>query len=678
MTTTTLPGTTTGSPAVTSRTMWAHVVMLAVFLALAQGLAAQTRTVGLFVNDSRAFPGYTLFSPKHYPWTYLIDNAGRIVHTWTKSIYEPGQSVILMENGHLMRSCMTKGPLSTGGGEGGRIEEYDWEGNLVWELDWSTAQYMQHHDFRLLPNGNVLLLAVEKKTVEEALAAGFNPANFQPEITTKGYLVPDYVVEIQPTRPKGGKVVWEWHVWDHLVQDYSSSKANYGNPAAYPERVDPAGDGKKIPSFWNHMNAIYYNAAFDQIALSVRNNSEVWVIDHSTTTAEAASHSGGKRGKGGDLLYRWGNPIMYRAGTAADQKLYQQHDTRWVDLDCPGAGNMTAFNNGLGRNYSTIGEWTPPVDAEGNYAKTAGQPFGPKDFTWSYKATPPTSLYAEAISSAQRLPNGNTLICDGTHGTFLEVTTAGETVWKYVSPVAGSGPLAVSATIPADPARAGEYMNAVFRVQRYPLTYAGLVGRDLTPGPRVEIDPRPYAGFTISPSAPKAGEAVTFTDSSGNAPTGWSWSFGDNGTSTLQNPSHVFASAGTYTVTLTATNASGSDSTSKVVTVSSAGGTSVSRFLPIVLDVTGRARYVSELTLANRGTTEAAVTLTYTAASTLGGTGSGPVSLTLAAGRQLVVDDAIAYLRTKGLAIPTGNQGGTLRAAFENLSSSEAAYAGVR
>jgi formylglycine-generating enzyme required for sulfatase activity len=104
----------------------------------------------------------------------------------------------------------------------------------------------------------------------------------------------------------------------------------------------------------------------------------------------------------------------------------------------------------------------------------------------------------------------------------------------------------------------------------------------------------------------------------------------------------------------------------------------VTRFLPIVLDVTGRARYTSELTLANRGTTESTVTLRYTAASAFGGVGSGSVTLAIPAGRQLVLDDAVGALRTKGLAIPAGNQGGSLRVTFANLSSTGAAYAGVR
>ncbi|MGC8644373.1 MAG: hypothetical protein ACP5XB_31305, partial [Isosphaeraceae bacterium] len=58
----------------------------------------------------------------------------------------------------------------------------------------------------------------------------------------------------------------------------------------------------------------------DQILLSVHSFSEIWIIDHGTTTAEAATHKGGRSGKGGDLLYRWGNPQAYRAGTAADQQ----------------------------------------------------------------------------------------------------------------------------------------------------------------------------------------------------------------------------------------------------------------------------------------------------------------------------------------------------------------------
>ncbi len=446
---------------------------------------SSSQTVGLLLNDPRSHPGYTLIAPKHFTSTYLINNAGQLVHTWTGSKYEPGQSAYLLENGNLMRAAMTKGPLSTGGGEGGRIEEYDWNSNLVWQLDFSNDKYMQHHDFIPLPNGNILLLAVEKKTYDEAVAAGFDPSKLAQEIKTRGYMLPDAVYEIKPTRPVGGTIVWEWHVWDHLVQDLSSSRSNYGNVAAHSELIDPNGDGKNIPAFWNHMNSITYNAAFDQIMLSVRGNSEVWIIDHTTTTAQAAGHSGGKYGKGGDLLYRWGNPSQYRAGAQSDEKLFQQHNATWIPANYPGAGDIMVFNNGLGRNYSTVDQWTPPVDANGNYSLT-GKAFGPTTFSWTYKANPPTSLFDEAISGAQRLPNGNTLIDSGTHGKFIEVTLSGETVWEYVNPVVLNGPLGKMDVIPSDPARAGEFMNACFRVLRYPLDYIGFAGKDLTPGGTIE------------------------------------------------------------------------------------------------------------------------------------------------------------------------------------------------
>lgn len=298
----------------------------------------------------------------------------------------------------------------------------------------SAFPTLQHHDIRILPNGNVIMLVIEKKTYTKVIAAGFNPNKLQPDIAQKGMMLPDYVVEIQPTKPVGGKVVWEWHTWDHLIQDYDAIKANYGVVKSHPELIDAAGDQRNLPAFWNHMNSIDYNPDFDQIALSVRGNSEVWIIDHSTTTAEAKEHTGGKRGKGGDLLYRWGNPMAYRAGTLSDQRYFEQHDVEWVRPGYPGAGNMTCFNNGLGRgDYSSVDEFTPAVDADGNYTLVSGSAFGPKNFTWTYKGDTTNPMYSENISGAQRLPNGNTIICSGTLGLFIEVTSAGEIVWKYIN-----------------------------------------------------------------------------------------------------------------------------------------------------------------------------------------------------------------------------------------------------
>ena len=75
------------------------------------------------------------------------------------------------------------------------------------------------------------------------------------------------------------------------------------------------------------------------------------------------------------------------------------------------------------------------------------------------------------------------------------------------------------------------------------------------------------ASFTYSPASPPVGQTVQFTDTSTGSPTGWSWNFGDGSTSTVQNPSHAYTMAGSKTVTLTATNASGSNSISRPLTV---------------------------------------------------------------------------------------------------------------
>ncbi len=465
-----------------------RLFILATFILQWSVCFGQTRTVGLFLNDtSNAFKGYTLFAPKQNTMTYLINNDGRIVHQWTASKYPPGQSVYLLESGHLLRTCMTQGNLGTGGGEGGRLEEYDWNDSLLWQLDYSTSTYMQHHDVKCLPNGNIIMLVVEKKTVADIEAAGFDTSKFQePDFWQQKIMLPDAVVEIQPTYPVGGTVVWSWHVWDHLIQNHDATKANYGVPSAHPELIDAAGDHRNLPVFWNHMNSIDYDSTFDQIALSVRGNSEIWIIDHSTTTAQAAGHSGGKSGKGGDLLYRWGNPITYGAGTANDEKLFQQHDAEWIKAGCPGARDIMCFNNGVGRNYSTVDEITPPVDSKGNYSLVTNAAYGPASLTWTYQATPPTALYGADISSAQRLPNGNTLINNGPLGTFIEVTATGTLVWEYINPVVLTGILTWSGTIPDDPTHPGEKLNSVFRTYRYAPSYAAFTGKTLTPGDYVE------------------------------------------------------------------------------------------------------------------------------------------------------------------------------------------------
>ncbi len=106
------------------------------------------------------------------------------------------------------------------------------------------------------------MIAWEYKTATESIAAGRNP-----DLLHDGELWPDHIIEVEPTGTSGGDIVWEWHVWDHLIQDYDSTKENYGVVADHPELIDINFGGRQVD--FNHINSIDYNDEFDQILLSV-------------------------------------------------------------------------------------------------------------------------------------------------------------------------------------------------------------------------------------------------------------------------------------------------------------------------------------------------------------------------------------------------------------------------
>ena len=424
-------------------------------------------------QDQKYLPGYILVAPNYSTNTYLIDRQGRTINVW-RTDYTPALSTYLLTNGHLLRSgALPQGQQPMPGlipGSGGRVQELTWKGEVVWDYHYASAQRLPNHDILKLPNGNVLMIVREVKTAAEAAAAGRSAS---------GEFPPDFLMEVKPTGLTNGEIVWEWHVWDHLIQDHDATKANFGDVAAHPELVDinitggagnpqlpgrGAGAGRGMGggvgqgmgrgmgfgmggggmggmSDWTHMNSLAYNAELDQIMMTSYGLSEIWIIDHGTTTAEAAGHTGGHYGKGGDLLYRWGNPAAYRAGTASDRTLFSPHNAHWIPRGLPGEGHILIFNNGVRRpdgNYSSVDEFVPPVDKDGHYTLKPGT-YEPKAAVWSFAAPRKTDMYSSSISGAQRLSNSNTLICLGEAGLIFEVTAQKEVVWKFTNPDQGNG-----------------------------------------------------------------------------------------------------------------------------------------------------------------------------------------------------------------------------------------------
>lgn len=464
-------------------------------------LVYSQNTVGTITNNSGTFNGYTLYAPAAHTETYLINNCGEIVNQWTSTV-APGNAVYLLENGNLLRAGKVANPDVNFGGVGGKVELYDWDSNLLWEYTYSSTTVSQHHDVFPMPNGNVLLLAVTTMTEAEAIQAGRDPNNL-----TQGKLFNEQILELQPVGANSATIVWEWNIKDHLIQDFNPTKDNYGIVEDNPQLLDINFLGSSAGNAnWLHFNSIQYDDRLDQIVISSRLLNEIYIIDHSTTTSQAASNSGGARNKGGDFLYRWGNPQSYKRGTTDDQKLFGQHYPHFIADGLQDQRKIILFNNGFGRipSFSQIDIITPPEDSEGNYTYVPGTTYGPTTTDYTYQdPTDNTAFYSRILSSAQRLPNGNTLICDGDDGRFFEITPSEEIVWEYVNPVTPTGILSQGDDPTASP-------NLTFRVLRYASDYPAFTGRDLTPSTPVEQNPD-LSGCTILSIAETQNQDFTIT-----------------------------------------------------------------------------------------------------------------------------------------------------------------------
>jgi len=378
--------------------------------------------LGISSAIAEPFAGYTLYNPTNGQTTYLIDMDGDVQHSWNHN-RGGGYGVYLLPNGHLLRPQQVANPGLRGGAMAGLIQEKNWDGNLIWEFEYNSNTYITHHDIEPMPNGNVLAIAWEVKTAAQSTQAGRDRAS----ITW-----PDHIIEVEPDGDGGAEIVWEWHAWDHMIQDHDDEKDNYGVVADHPELLDinmgyggRGGPGGQTD--WIHINGVSYNPNLDQIVISSHFADEFFVIDHSTTTEEAASHEGGNSRKGGDILYRWGFPGNYDAD--GDEYFDVIHCSWWIPEGLPGAGNILVFNNAEGDEASEIVEIEPPLDEEGNYIIQNGEAFGPDEPIWTYSDG--RDFYSNHLGSCQRLPNGNTLISESTSNHLLEVDVDGNTVWEF-------------------------------------------------------------------------------------------------------------------------------------------------------------------------------------------------------------------------------------------------------
>ena len=207
-----------------------------------------------------------------------------------------------------------------------------------------------------------------------------------------------------------GKIMNTWNAWEHL------------DPAT--DVICPLENRKE----WTHANSLSLTPDGDFL-ISFRQTSTIGIVDRET----------------GDFTWKWG-----------PGDISHQHHPTMLDN-----GNILLFDNGAhrrGMNFSRVIE----VDPKAN------------EIAWEYQGDPPLSFYSYNISSAERQPNGNTLICEGAPGRVFEVTPSGDIVWEYVSPFFVGNPPTAGGS------RFG-YANAVFRAHRYAENHPAFNGKDLDP-----------------------------------------------------------------------------------------------------------------------------------------------------------------------------------------------------
>ena len=425
---------------------------------------AQDPTIGLRFQDDLVSDSYLLFTPQDNNNVYLVDACGQKIHEWAFT-EKPGATCYLLENGNLLRAGKDY------------IEIRDWDNNVVWSFSVATLGYNQHHDIEPLPNGNVLCLVNDDYTPAEMIAIGKDPSTIGISFRL------DKVIELQPIGTNDAAIVWEWKFFDHFVQNYDNTKPNFGVISDHPELFNLNYVDANVPNQdtdYTHVNGIDYNASLDQIILSTRHFNEIHIIDHSTTTAEASGHTGGTSNLGGDILWRWGNPRVYGQGDISDQKLFLQHDSKWVEAGYLDDGKISVFNNGLdGTSANSSIHLINPEIVNGVYIKE-NDFFKPLDYDWSWNGSILGEVMFEGKKSGTHgLPNGNMILCETSKGQVSELSKSGDVLWVYKNPTGVDGAV-------YDQYETNTSNNKFFRAEKYPNNYAGFDGKDMTPQDIIE------------------------------------------------------------------------------------------------------------------------------------------------------------------------------------------------
>lgn len=374
----------------------------------------------------RAWNGYTIFRIPGNEGDVLIDMNGREIRRWSHTAGYPAR---ILPGGYFMGSMGNLSPhqdLIT-------LIQWDWDDNEVWRFDrlqqvetkdgntiWAARQ---HHDWQregnpvgyytpgadpLVDRGKTLILAHKKLMA--------------PAITDKR-LDDDYIVEVS----WDGEILWEWLASDHFEEfgfDQDSQDA-IRKAVKYSEQTQ-AFD-------WLHINSATYvgpNKWYDQgdqrfhpenIIISGREANLIAIIS-----------------RAGNIVWKMGPDFRSDDKHMAIGQIIGQHHPHIIPKGLPGAGNLMVFDNGGSAGYGAPNPLAPDGVSTLTRFTSRVIEFNPVTFEMMWEYAPPGranyQFFSRNVSSAQRLPNGNTLITEGAEGRLFEVTAEKEIVWEYMMP----------------------------------------------------------------------------------------------------------------------------------------------------------------------------------------------------------------------------------------------------
>ncbi|MEO8307037.1 MAG: aryl-sulfate sulfotransferase [Pseudomonadota bacterium] len=386
-------------------------------------------------DPAQTWSGYTVLTLLRPPGVVVIDMNGKAVKQWEDFNNSAGGPARVLPGGEVIAASGAR----PGHQESLELVQRDFTGKELWRLSGNQqieprdgqpfSSLRQHHDWQRadLPAGYYSPQAKPASNGANTLVLTHFNHN-QPDVTDR-MLEDDRLLEYSPQ----GKLLWEWIAGEHADEFGFDAAARAAIRAGAGAGAGPGpgpGEGSTGRGFdWLHINSAHYvgpNHWFDagdmrfapgNVIISSRQASFLAII-----------------GRDGKVVWRVGPDFSQSVPLRKIGQIVGQHHAHFIPKGLPGAGNLLVFDNGGSSGYG----FNSPIALNGYGALARATSrvleINPVtlDLVWSY--APPAGFFSTNISSAQRLPNGNTFITEGAGGRLFEVTTAGKIVWEYMCP----------------------------------------------------------------------------------------------------------------------------------------------------------------------------------------------------------------------------------------------------